>query len=175
MAAGVLFQPLKLMRTVNLLTGNSDRALNQRLEAVVLDACYNQAAVECVRTPRMDDFVRQGCSGGFQLIVLVSGDLLPAPGRRGSFVSRDELLEAIRSIRQRSSAAIIVISALPDDELPLLEAGVESVLPLPLNCEQLGAEVRRVLRLAEPVHEEAPDRGSLAAALLRGWRRLKSA
>lgn len=163
------------MKTVNLLLGNSERALSQLIETVVLDACYNQAAVECVRSVRADDFVRQAYGAGFQLIILVEGNILPAASRRGSQVSIEDTVIAIRTIHERTGTPVIAISATAEHEVPLLEAGAEAVIGLPFDRNQLNAEVRRVLRLPEPVEYSEPERWSLGGTLLRGWQRLKSA
>jgi hypothetical protein len=163
------------MRTVNLLLGNSERALSQLIETVVLDACYNQAAVECIRAVRMEDFVRLGSGAGFQLIIVVVGNLLPAASRRGSQASFEDTLDAVRTIRQRAGTPIITFSTQKEHEVPLLEAGAEAVISLPFKGHTLNTEVRRILRLPEPVEHSAPVRWTLAGALLRGWQRLRSA
>ena len=151
------------MRTVNLLLANSERTLNQLIETVVMDACWPQATVERVRVARIEDFVRQGCSDDFQLIVLVMGNLLPALGQEGPRASFEDALEAVRKIRHQTEAPIIALSADGEHELPLLEAGVDGVIGLPFSREQLGAEVRGVLRLRQQRMEySAPGRFSMA-------------
>ncbi|HWX20281.1 MAG TPA: hypothetical protein VN578_10305 [Candidatus Binatia bacterium] len=167
------------MRTVNLLLGVSERRLNNLIEALVLDVCYNQAAIACTRATRADEFSRQGCSPGFHLIIVSPDNLLPAPSRRGSRVAIEDAVDALRTIKNRCGTAVIALSASEDEDASLWEAGSDSVLRLPLNREQLKSEVCRLLGISElaeePAREELVSRWSLSEALSRGWERLKSA
>jgi len=166
------------MRTVNLLLGVTDRKLGNSIEALVLDACYNQAAVTTTWTVRADEFARQSCSPSFQLIIAVPDNLLPAPSRRGSRVSIEDIRDALRVARTRCGTPVIAFSASEEEDAILWEAGADSVLRLPLAREQLQSEVRRLLNIAELAVETEADaerRSSLAARFSRGWARLLSA
>jgi hypothetical protein len=168
------------MRTVNLLVGTSERRLNNLIETLVLDVCYNQAAVQSTRTMRADEFARQGCSPSFKLIIVAPDHLLPAPSRRGSRVAIEDITDAARVIKNRCGTPIIAFSISEEEDVALWEAGVDSVLRLPLNSEHLKNEVRRLLQMPERVEEpaeEAPaaNRWSLAATLSRGWAKLTNA
>ena len=176
----VLFHASKNMRTVNLLVGTSERRLNNLIETLVLDVCYNQAAVQSTRTMRADEFSRQGCSPSFQLIIVAPDNLLPAPSRRGSRVAIEDITDAARVIKNRCGTPMIALSVSEEEDVALWEAGVDSVLRLPLNSEHLKNEVRRLLRIPELVEKPVPEtpaanRWSLAATLSRGWARLTNA
>jgi len=164
------------MEKINLLVANSERGLSNLIESVVLDACYNQAVVECTRISRGDELVKLGCSGVFQLIVVAANNLLAGPGLRSSSISADEAAGAIRSIRERTTTPVIAVSVFPENEPALLEAGAECVVRLPFQAEKLKAEVRRVLQLPELVEEPVqPTRWSLSDLVWRGLQRLRSA
>jgi hypothetical protein len=163
------------MERVNLLLANADRRTSNLIEAVILDACYNQAIVDCVRTARVDEFVHHASVTPLQLIVVVADGLLAEPSRRASWVSVGEVANAIRAIKEQSSAPILALSTLPEHEVPLLEAGAEGVLNYPLNKDKLRSEVRRVLRLHEPAVAAEPASPSLAVPFLRLFQRLRSA
>lgn len=163
------------MKKVTLLIANSERGLSNLIERLVLDACYNQAIVETTRIGQADELVQLASSGAYQLVIVAADNLLPPPGLRNSWVSADEAVRAIHAVRSRSGAPVIAVSVFPDNEVALMEAGVECVVRLPFDGEKLKLEVRRALRMADPVEESKPSRWSLHELVLRGLQRLKSA
>jgi DNA-binding response OmpR family regulator len=163
------------MDKVHLLVANSIQGLSNRIESLVLDVCFDQAVVETTRIGRADELVKLASSGAYQLIIVATDNLLPPPGFRKSWVSADEAVRAIHAIRGRCDTPVIAVSIFPRDEGALLEAGVECVVRLPFEGEKLKLEVRRVLRMADPVEESKPSRWFLAGLVLRGLQRLKSA
>jgi hypothetical protein len=163
-----------MMRTVNLLVGNSDRRLNNLIEAAVLDVCYNQAAVECTRAFRADDFQRHGSYGVFQLIIVAADGLLAGPRRRGMTVDMDEVVETIRGIKAQCSTPILVLGVSEEAEWRVLEAGADKTFGL-FQTEEFKAAVRDALRLSEPVAEAEVQDSSWGGALWRGLQRLRSA
>ncbi len=163
------------MDKIRVLLANSERGLSNLIDSLILDACYNQAIVETTRISRGDELVKLGISGGFQLVVVAGDNLLAGPGLRSSSVSVEQAANAIRLIRERTATPVIGVAALPASEGQLLEAGVESVVRLPFETDKLKEEVRRALRLPEPVAEPEPTRGSFVELLWRGLERLKSA
>ena len=166
------------MDKVHVLVGNSERGLSNLIESLVLDACFGQDfVVETTRIGRADELVKMASSGAYQLIILAAANLLPGPGLRKSWVSANEAVRAIHTIRSRCGTPVIAVSISPGDEVPLLEAGAECVVRLPFEQEtlKLKLEVRRALRLAEPVEQAKPRRWSLSELVLQGLQRLKSA
>jgi CheY-like chemotaxis protein len=165
------------MERVHLLVANSERGLNNLIESMVLDVCFDQAVVETTRVARADELVKLASFGGYQLVIVAADNLLPKPGSRKSWVSADEAVDAIQTIRSRCQSPVIAVAALAEDEGSLLEAGAECVVRLPFEEGKLKlkAEVRRVLRMAEPVEAATPSRWSLSDFFLRGLQRLKSA
>ena len=163
------------MDKVNLLVANSERRLSNFIESLVLDVCFNQAFVETTRIGRADELVKLASSGAYQLVIVAADNLLPGPGLRSSWVSADEAVRAIRAIRNRCDTPVIALAVFPADGVALLEVGVESVVRLPFDGAKLKLEVRRALRMAEPVEKSKPSRWSLNELFLRGFQRLKSA
>ena len=164
------------METIALLLANSNRQLNNLIEAQVLDVCYNQALVRCTKTARADELAQLGRSGQFDLIVVAAENLSASAGRRAASVGAEEVLRAIGEIRSRCWTPVLAVTVLPEAEAPLLEAGADRVVRFPFRAETLNSEVRRLLRMPELVEEApAPNRWSLAALLLRRFGRLKSA
>lgn len=156
------------MDKVHLLVANSERGLSNLVESVVLDVCFDQATVETTRTTRVDELVKLASTGAYQLILVAADNLLSGKGLRKSLVSADEAAQAICAIRGRCDTPVIAVAVFPEDEVPLLEAGSECVVRFPFDREKLKSEVRRVLRMAEPVEEPKPSRWSLNEPLWRG-------
>ena len=163
------------MEEINLLLANENRELNNRIEAQVLDACYSQVFVTCTRTSRADEFVELGRSGRFHLIIVAIENLLPAPARKGPWVSSEEALRGIREIRARCSVPVIAVAVVPEHEAPLLAAGADCVMRFPFDTPRLQREVRRLLGLRELTPEAPASNGWLAPLLLRLFGRLKNA
>ncbi len=163
------------MDKVHLLVANSERGLSNLIERLVLDACFNQAVVETVRIGRADELVKLACSGSYQLVIVAADNLLPSPGLRNSWVSIEEAVRAIHAIRSRCDTPVIAVAILPEEGMLLLEAGAECVVRLPFDNEKLKWEVRRALRMADPLEESTPSRGGLIELVLRGLQRLRSA
>ena len=168
------------MRKVNLLIANSERRLTNLIESLVLDACYEQAFVDPTRIERADELVKLATSSAYQLIIVAADNLTPGPGLRRSWVSEKEAVHAIAAIHERDRVPIIAVAVNPEDELPLLQAGAESVIRLPYQDAKLKlqSEVRRLLNLAEPaqaVEVAAPRRSSFGELVVNAFRRFKSA
>jgi hypothetical protein len=164
------------MKTINLLLAHSDRRVSGLIEALVLDVCHEHAAVHCERVSQIHEFLRKGSSAWFQLIIVAPDSLVSPPSRRVNQVSMEEVVGCVRTIKSKVSTPIIAVAVPEEDQLALVEAGADSVRGLPFHCDELKAEVRRALRVEEPVAPEAEvPRWSLGAALLRGLQRLKNA
>ncbi len=163
------------MKTLNVLLCHSDRRVNNLIEVLLRDVCYNQAVVNCARTVRVEDFIIQARERECDLIIVSPDDLLTAGGRRVPRGSISEAVRAVHEIRERRGMPIIAIGICVEFELALLEAGVDRVLDLPFNCDKLKSAVREVLNLAEWVEPAAPERWSLTGALMRSFHRLTHA
>ena len=157
------------MDKVHLLVANSERGLSNLIESLVLDACYDQAFVETTRIGRADELVKLASSGAYHLVIVAADNLLPGPGLHNAWVSADEAVRAIQAIRDRCHTPVIAVAVFPAEELPLLEAGVECVVRLPFDGEKLKSEVRRVLRMTQPVEQSKPSRSSLKELVLHGF------
>jgi hypothetical protein len=163
------------MKTVNLLLASSDRRVNNIVEAAVRDVCFEQAVVECTRATGVDEFLRQSNSGWVDLIMVEPDNLLPTSKRRGLRPSLEQAADAIRSLKSQRSTPVVALNVAPQNQMALLEAGVDNTFAFPLDSDALKTELRRLLNLSEPV-EAAPSSGwSLAGSLRRGWQRLTNA
>jgi len=163
------------MKTLNVLLCHSDRGINNLIEVMVRDVCYNQAVVNCTRTLRVEDFIIQALERECDLIIVSPDDLLSAGGRRVPRGSISEAVRAVHEIRERCGMPIIAIGISAEFELALLEAGVDRVLDVPFNCDKLKSAVRELLHLSEWVEPAVPERWSLTGALMRGLQRLTHA
>ena len=163
------------MKTLNVLLCNSDRRVNNLIEVLVRDVCYNHAVVNFARTAQVEEVIIQARERECDLIIVAPDDLLAAGGRRVPRGSISEAARAVREIRERRGMPIIAIGISLDFELALLDAGVDRVLDLPFNCDKLKSAIREALNLAEWVEPAAPQRWSLTAALMRGLHRLTHA
>ena len=146
-----------------MLLANPDRHTNNLIEAAVLDVCYDRAAVDCMRTARVDELVSLGLNPEIRLIVLVPDALIAEPSRRGVQVTVAEVSTAIRNLKRRTSTPIITVNVAPQDEAALFEAGADAVLGIPFHAEAFKDEVRQALKLPELVESPARSRWSFAS------------
>lgn len=160
------------MKTLNLLVGDSDRAICNLVEVQVLDLCYNRASVRTARSARIDDLAHKACREEFDILIFAPDNLLPAPGLEPSSQRVLEAVRQIRKVRLPRNMPIIAFGASAELEFPLTNAGVDCVLGLPFHPEELKAavELRLNLPAARPEHSFAED--SFSAVLMRGLQRL---
>jgi CheY-like chemotaxis protein len=176
MAGALLIPPQdSLMKTINILLASGERRTNNLIQTLVLDVCYNQAAVNCFQTGRVDELLARGGREGIDLVVVHPGHLSPEPSRRSQTVKIAEVAQAIRAIKAQRFVPVIAVGVSAEDELPLFEAGADGVLRNPFNSEALRAEVTRLLQLPQPVQEAEQTRRSLVAFFARGLELFKNA
>ena len=65
------------MKTYHILIGNCEELLSDFIEALFQEVCEGKAAVQCTRTARVGEFVRQACDTEFDLIIQVPHNLFP--------------------------------------------------------------------------------------------------
>jgi hypothetical protein len=160
------------MKTINLLLGNSDRRVSNLIEVLVRDVCYNQAVVNCIRAARVDELTYKSCHEEIDLIIFSPDSLLPAPRQAISLRSIGEGIRAIRALRNHQDLPIIAVASPAQHELLLTESGVDCVLGLPFNCDEVKGAVRRFLSLPELVEETTPEHSTSVGAWARGFQRL---
>jgi CheY-like chemotaxis protein len=161
------------METIKLLLANSDRKVNNQVEVAVLDVCYDRAAVESTRAARLDEVVHQGSLWEFDLIV-VGVDGLFRDRNQQSCASIEDVARAIETMRAHCSTPIIALTGAASAGTALLNAGADSVLPLPLCPEQLKTELRASLDLNGFVEAEDSGRWSGLDSLVRGLQKAKA-
>jgi hypothetical protein len=110
-----------------------------------------------------------GSFGEYQLIIVAANNHQPKPGSSNSWVSADEAVRATRAIRGAGDTPVIVPAAFPANEAPLLEAGADCVVRLPLNDEKLKLEARRALKVAEPLEGSKHGQSSSNKPVTRGF------
>ena len=162
------------MKNLSLLLANSDRRINNIVEAVVHDVCYNQAVVHPRRTSRVDELLHLGSRDEFDLVIVAPDHLLAEPSRRVSYVSVSEVARAIRRIKERSCSPILAVAVADGDEMQMLEAGAESTFGPLFDPELLKSAVRDVLRMPELGAQSVSGLWSFADALVRGWQKLST-
>ena len=162
------------MKSLNLLLACSDRRINNTVEVVVHDVCYNQAVVRSRRTSRIDELLHLGCRNEFNLIIVAPGHLLAEPSRRVAHISVGEVTRAIRLIKARCPSPILAVAVNEEDELGLLQAGADNTFPPLFDPEVLKSSVRDVLRMPEHIERDSNIRWSLADAFVRGWQRFST-
>jgi CheY-like chemotaxis protein len=161
------------METIKLLLANSDRGANNQVEVAVLDVCYDRAAVESTRASRLDEFVHQGSLCDFDLIV-VGADTLYRDRSQQCCAGLEDVWKAVETIRAHSSAPLIALTRQVSSGTALLEAGADSVLPLPLSADQLKNELRALLDLSGLVGGDESPRWAGIGSLLRGFQKAKA-
>jgi len=173
--AVLLHQQERFMKTIKMLLASSDRRSANLVQAAVLDACHNKAAVETIRTSRLDELVSLGCYDGIDLVVVIPGALEAAPKSRVIRVTPDLVAQAVQSLKHYSVRPVIAVDVRPQDELLFREAGADAAFCFPFDSGTLKARVRRCLQLSDDVKASDRERHPLAALLLRGLQFLKSA
>jgi DNA-binding response OmpR family regulator len=164
---------LELMKTLNLLIGNSDRSICNLIEVMVLDVCYNRATVKTTRATRIDQLAHKACREDFDLMIMAPDGLHPAPGLEPCPQRIIEAVHQIRKVRSSRKMPIIAFSVSPEREFSLTNAGIDCVLCLPFHPEELKAavELRLNLPAARPEHATRTD-NSLGNLIVRGFQRL---
>ena len=164
---------IELMDTIKLLLAHADRRVTNLVEVAVLDVCYDQAAVQSIRTSSMDEFVRQGSLCDFDLIVVGAENLFTDRAQK-TWARVDEVVKGIQTIRSQNSAPIIAIVPNAKSHEELLEAGVHRVLGFPFNAERLKSDVRPLLDLNGVVEAES-NRWSTFGSLFKGFQKARAA
>jgi len=175
LARSLLLSHDVLMKTLNLLLASSDRRSANLVQAVVLDACYNQAAVQTIRTSRMDELIGLGCRDGIDLIVLTPNHLQSGGKSGASAVTVEDVAQAVGTLKRYSVRPAIAVDVRAQDEMLFRNAGIDGVFCFPFDGGALKARVRRLLRLEDSPQPLRAEKPSLAGLLLRGFQRLKSA
>lgn len=166
------------MKTYHILIGNCEELLNDYIKALFQEVCKGGAAVQCTRTARVGDFVRQGCEAEFDLIIQVPHNLFPAVNAPTPMGFIGEGIRAIRTIKAKRPVPVIAIVALEERaryEPLLLEAGADCVLELPFEGDELSAAVARLLKLPARLEHLEATQWFFAGVLVRGLRRLTQA
>jgi hypothetical protein len=158
------------METIKLLLAHADRQVSNVVEKAVLDVFYDRAVIRSTRTSRLDELVHQGSLCDFDLIV-VGTDSLFQDRQQQTSAPIVEVAKVIEEIRVKHSTPIVALTASSTNSELLLEAGVDTVLPLPLNAEQLKAELRSLLDLSgfSEEDDEELDRSSGIGSLMRDF------
>jgi DNA-binding response OmpR family regulator len=166
------------MKTYHILIGNCEELLSGFIETLFREACAGQAKVQCTRTGRVGDFIRQASEGDFDLVIQVPHNLFPEVSAPTPIGLIGESIRAIRAIKERRPAPIIAILAVEERtryEPLLLEAGADCVLELPFGGEELREAVGRILRLPAREERVTGKPWFFAGVLMRGFRRLRQA
>src|SRR2546421_12800030 len=98
------------MDRITLLLANADRRTSNIVETAVLDVCYNQAVVECVRTARVDEFIQQSFLATYDLLIVAADGLPAEPSRRAGWVTVEEDARAVEAIKEHSSTPLLALS-----------------------------------------------------------------
>jgi hypothetical protein len=153
------------MKTLHVVLGNTDRAANNRIEAILHDVCFERAVIEFARAARTDELVRLACCQWMNLVVFAPDNLLPAPGQRMAAGPVAEALRTTRVIRSETLVPMIAVGVSEDDKLELLEAGVNLALGIPFPAEAFRREAEALLNLP-PTETAATEQVTPAGA---GW------
>ena len=158
------------MKRLNLLLCISERRVNNLVEILVHDVCYDQAIVNCIKTTKVDELIFRGSCEEVDLIVIAPDNLRVGSNQRPARGSREEALSAVRLIKKQRLVPIIAVGVSPDEKLSLLEAGADSAFGGLFDQEAFKAEVRRELGLPEKVEipSTSYNRWSMAGLWIRG-------
>src|SRR6267378_379463 len=165
-----------MMKTIRLLIGNKDRRTAQLIESLVRDVCREHAVVTAQKTGCVDELLYWGCTEDFDLIIFTPDNLTAQPNYITSTLNRlRQAQRAARAIRTERATHMIATGVPPEYEMPLLEAGVDSVLPQPFSCEELKSAVRNALNFYVAPELQPVEQLSFGQVFQRGFRRLTEA
>lgn len=160
------------MENIKLLLACSDRRISNQIEVAVLDVCYDRAAVHSTRTSRLDELAHQGGLWDYDLIV-VGAENLFRDRMQQAWATCEGVADAIANIRLQSSSPIVAYARSETACELLLQAGADTVLTDPLDCEQLKRELRSLLKWTDAVEPEPLNRWATFGSLLKGLQRVK--
>ncbi len=163
------------MKTINVLLASTERRTNNLIQAVVLDVCYDRAAVNCIQTGRVDELQARGAREGFDLVIVSPGHMVAEPSRRSKTVTLEEVAHAIKRIKLWRPVPVIAVAVAPKEQPVMLDAGADGVLGIPFNGDAMREELSRLLELPELESEPEPARGGLTTFFMRGLQLLKNA
>jgi hypothetical protein len=159
------------MKTVKILIAGYDRQLNNSVEVAILDVCYEQAIAEFTRVANLTEFVRQGGSAGYDLIV-VTPNLLFAPGIRREFpASIEDAISGMEEVRSRQNIPIFALNVFEWEEAAVCHAGADYVLGTSYSAETLKNHLRHALQIFDKPPVEAPHQWSLTTMFSRMFSR----
>jgi hypothetical protein len=163
------------METFNVLSGCSERRINNHIEIALREVCYEQALVQCHFTHRLDAWLSEASTKSFHLLVLAPEHMIRGIGGKTETVTIPEACEAVRTIKNLRPSPILAVTSRTKSESLLLEAGVERVFPPIFNEGILRDELRRVLNLspAKTFSHPSAETFSFATFIVRSLQRFR--
>jgi DNA-binding response OmpR family regulator len=164
------------MKNIDVLLASADRRAGNLIEVQVRDLCYGHEVVNCHRGMGVDDLLRDGSVPGMDLIILTPDSLIPSSTQPRLYASMSMVTKAIRTLKERYATPIIAVGVQSKHQAELLDAGVDCVLGLRINPEELRPAISQALNLHEWVREAEPTPArvpfaGLVELLTRGFQR----
>lgn len=92
---------------------------------------------------RLDEFVRDACTGGFDLVIVYSNCLSPPPLCAGGLLENSVF--ATKTIKSSTKVPIIAMTSMPEWRESLLAAGADVCLKTPFEAPEFRDAVLRCL------------------------------
>ncbi len=131
-------------RKLKLLLGNSEGLLNSLIENLIQELCGQELGVQSTRVTRFDEFVAQGSTGTFDLLVVIPNNLISEHTDQITARPIQEASEAVRAIKRWQPTPVLVVSLFEhrtQEEALLRQAGADAVLEIPFGSDDLKASV----------------------------------
>jgi hypothetical protein len=133
-------------RAINVLLGNMEEEVNDLIEEYLQKIFADQADIKCARVSSLDEFVEQGCTGPFDLCLLIPNNVLGFKRRTFGTGALEESVHAIRTVRSFRPACVIALDVFPEYAPVLLDAGADFYLDF-VDFDGLKSAAARCLNL----------------------------
>jgi DNA-binding response OmpR family regulator len=107
------------------------------------------SSCEVSERSRLDEFVYDACTGGFDLVILYSNCLSPPPLCPGGLLENSVF--ATKTIKSTSKVPIIALTSMPEWRESLLAAGADVCLNTPFEATEFRDAALRCLSGVRPV------------------------
>ena len=121
-----------------ILVGCCEAAVTEAIKVLLTGRCH---VTEC---SRMDEFVGEAVTGEYDSVVLCPNSISPPLLRDGGLL--ENAVAAIKSIKGARWVPIIILSTMPAWRDPLLAAGADAFVPMPVDSTEFRAALDRVSR-----------------------------
>ncbi len=164
------------MKKIHVLFGNSEGLLNDLMEVLVQQACGQKVASTCTRT--IEDLIRQGASGKFDLVIIVPNNLIPPSPCGSGYDAFAEAAQAIQTMKERHAIPVLALAAFnkQGEQHRLRKTGADLLITLPFQASDFLGAVAALLGISQrqtaSCMADSPGSAGWGKGIAGGLRRL---